>query len=281
MIDFISNLNYSKHCIYCEGLDLSIKEPKHHPSYEITTKCNLNCVYCYSKVAVKRGTAPKKGYYGDLNPKVITLSQYGEPLLIGAEGVARIVEGLREIFGDVRIDLQTNGTVDFTPLDGLIDIAMVSLDVSNAKSYKLVTGYDRFHDVLRNLEKALEMDCVVIVRSVHLPKFNDSELVELAKITGEMGVDELFIQPCSVYEDNLNDLMSIGFDIESSERLYDYLKVVCECKEYVNVVIPGCIKVVLDRIVEQIDDPNDLKFVKRRAVANVPKIRREWKFSLH
>ena len=72
-------------------------------------------------------TAPKPGYYGDLNPKVITISQYGEPLIVGVEKVARIIEYLKEKFGKVRIDLQTNGTIDFTELNGLIDIAMISL----------------------------------------------------------------------------------------------------------------------------------------------------------
>ncbi|HIP25025.1 MAG TPA: radical SAM protein, partial [Archaeoglobus profundus] len=144
----LQQLNFSKHCIYCEGLDLSIKEPRHHPSYEITTSCNLNCVYCYSRVALINKTAPKPGYYGDLNPKVITISQYGEPLIVGVEKVAKIIEYLREKFGKVRIDLQTNGTIDFTDLNDLIDIAMISLDVSNRESYKLITGVDMFNKVI-------------------------------------------------------------------------------------------------------------------------------------
>ncbi len=276
--DFLKDLKYPKHCVGCEGLDLSIKEPKHHPSYEITTYCNLNCIYCYSKVAIANKTAPKEGYYGDLNPKAITISQYGEPLTVGVDRVARIIEGLRERF-DARIDLQTNGTIDFTDLDGLIDIAMVSLDTANPKTYKLITGKDTFFQVLENVENALDMDCVLTVRSVHLPNVND--LVELSKLLGEMGVDEHFIQPCSVYKENLRDLTALGFDLERSESLYEYLKVVYDCSEFVKVVIPGCIKVTLDEILKQIDDLGDLKFVRRNAIARKPpEIRRDWRFKL-
>ena len=45
------------------------------------------------------------------------------------------------------------------------------------------------------------------------------------------------------------------------------------------VTIPGCIKVVLDKILEQLDDKDDLRFVKRKIIAqNPPKIRRDWRF---
>ena len=274
-------LNFSKHCVHCEGLDLSIKEPRHHPSYEITTSCNLNCVYCYSRVALINKTAPKPGYYGDLNPKVITISQYGEPLIVGVDKVARIIEYLREKFGKVRIDLQTNGTIDFTELNGLIDIAMISLDVSSRESYMLITGADMFNEVIKNIEKATDI-CTVIVRSVYLPDINDNELVELSKLLAEIGVDEHFIQPCSVYKECLNDLIRLGFNLEKAEYIYHYLEIVNKCKEFLEVTIPGCIKVVLDKILEQLDDINDLRFIKRRCIAqNPPKIRRDWKFYIN
>ncbi len=278
---FVFKVGYPLHCIHCEGLDLSIENPKHHPSYEITTRCNLNCIYCYSRVALLNGTAPKPGYYGDLNPKVVTVSQYGEPLLAGVDRVAKIIEALREKFGDVRVDLQTNGTIDFTDLDGLIDIVMISLDVSNAESYARITGSNRFHDVIENVENALDMDCIVTVRSVYLPGINDEELVELAEMLGEIGVDEHFVQPCSIYEEILGDLRRMGFDVERAENLYEYLRVVYECGKFVKAVIPGCIKVVLDEILGQLDDISDLKFVRRKALArNPPRIRRDWKFEI-
>jgi len=274
---FVFNVKHSKHCIHCEGLDKSVREPKHHPSYEITTNCNLRCVYCYSRVAIMKNTAPKPGYYGDLNPKVVTVSQYGEPLLLGVENVRRVVNFLRKKFGDVRIDLQTNGTFDFCNLD--VDIAMVSLDTSNPRSYEIITGSKRFYDVLENIKKSVG-SFTLIVRSVHLPGINDFELVELSKILCEIGVDEHFIQPCSVYRECLGDLLSLGFDLERSRSLYEYLRVVYRCGRHTKVSIPGCIRVALDEILSFLD-PKDLKFVKRESIArSPPKIRREWRFSI-
>ncbi len=274
---FVSNLKYSKHCIHCEGLDTSVKDPRHHPSYEVTTNCNLRCVYCYSRVAVINKTAPKPGYYGDLNPKVITISQYGEPLLVGTKRLNEIVKKLRDIFEDVRIDIQTNGTIDFCDIDA--DIVMVSLDTSNPKSYETITGSKKFYDVLENIKRSVN-NFTLIVRSVHLPGINDSELVKLSSILGEIGVDEHFIQPCSIYKEFLNDLLSLGFDLERSKSLYEYLKVVYRCCEFVKVSIPGCIKVVLDEIVKTLDVDN-LKFVKRNPIARgPPKIKRKWRFAI-
>ena len=164
-------------------------------------------------------------------------------------------------------------------MDGLINIAMISLDTSNAESYEVITGSNKFNDVINNIEKAVNMDCTVTVRSVFLPGINDEELVKLAEMLGEMGVDEHFVQPCSVYNECLKDLQKLGFDLEKSESLYDYLRIVYRCSEFVETVIPGCIKVILDEILKQLGDFNDLKFVRRSAIARKPpKIRRDWKF---
>ncbi|MEM2346473.1 MAG: radical SAM protein, partial [Archaeoglobaceae archaeon] len=74
MIDFIKKAKYSFHCKHCEGIS-EVENPKHHPSYEITLDCNLDCIFCYSKIAKSMGI-PKPGYYGDMNPKAITISQF-------------------------------------------------------------------------------------------------------------------------------------------------------------------------------------------------------------
>ncbi len=277
---FIRNVEYSKHCIHCEGLDLSIKDPKHHPSYEITTSCNLNCVYCYSRVALLNGTAPRPGYYGDENPRAITISQYGEPLLIGVKKVAYIIKRLREIFGDVRIDLQTNGTVDFSELNGLVDLAMVSLDSSNPDLYKRITGKNLFGIVIKNIEKSTDAGITTIVRSVYLPGINDDNIIELSKILKEIGVHEMFVQPCSVYNEFKDKLISMGFDMERAESIYDFLKVVYRCSLNLKTVIPGCMAVILKEILKQID-VNDLRFVKRRIIAiHPPRIKRNWRFTI-
>ncbi len=272
-------LEHPEHCVHCEGLDPSIRNPIHHPSYEITTSCNLSCAYCYSKVAVLRGTAPKEGYYGDERPRVITISQYGEPLMAGIERVAEIIESLRERFGNVRIDLQTNGTFEFSELDGLVDVVMVSLDVASREKYVRLTGRDLFESVVKNIERAADMDCTLTVRSVYLPGFNDDELVRLSEMLSDMGVDEHFIQPCSVYRECLEDLERLGFRLERAGVMGDYLKVVNRCRKNVKAVIPGCIKVVIDELLSSLEDPYEILLLRRNPVSSEPpRIRRRYLF---
>ncbi len=281
---FIEKMEIPSHCIFCEGVDLTIKEPKHHPSYEITTACNLNCIFCYSNVALKNKTAPKPGYYGDLSPKAITISQYGEPLLVGCEKVAYIIKKLKERFGDVigdvRIDLQTNGVfLDMDKLDGLVDIVMISLD-GFGKNYSKLTGVDAFDKVIKALNGVAKANCIGVVRSIHMPGINDEDLVKIAKMCDEIGINEFFLQPLSVYEENAEKLLKAGLNISKTENFSEFIKVVAKIQEEVcvNVKIPGCILSNLKDLMRKYDF-EDLMLLKRNSLAtSPPKIRREWRF---
>lgn len=279
---FIEKMEIPSHCIFCEGVDLTINEPRHHPSYEITTACNLSCIFCYSNVALKNKTAPKPGYYGDLNPKAITISQYGEPLLIGCEKVAYIIGKLKERFGDVRIDLQTNGVfLDMDKLDGLVDVVMVSLD-GFEKNYVKLTGVDAFDKVVRALSDVAKADCVGVVRSIHLPGINDDDLMEIAKICDEIGVDEMFLQPLSIYKENIEKLLKAGLDVDKAENLIEFFKAAMEIQDNVDIDVktPGCILLNFRELMSKYEF-EDLMFLRRNSIATAPPIiRREWKFEI-
>ncbi|MDI9645326.1 MAG: radical SAM protein [Archaeoglobales archaeon] len=272
--EFIKNVKFSKHCKFCEGIDDSIEDPKHHPSYEITKKCNLNCIFCYSRVAERSKTVPEPGYYGEMNPKVITISQYGEPFASGEKEVARIIDELRKIFGEVRIDIQTNGTYDLKILDGRADIVMISISAGKREKYAEICGVDAFPKVLENLKKVSGF-AYTIVRTVYLPGINDSELVDIAKIAAE--VDELFIQPVSVYRENLPSLNRLDFD--RAESIYDFIKSAFSVSEIANIRLPGCFLKNLKAFLENYDF-QELKFVKRNVFGDYPAIRRKRLFVL-
>ncbi|MCS7145012.1 MAG: radical SAM protein, partial [Archaeoglobaceae archaeon] len=148
MNDYIKKLKYPLHCEHCEGIS-DVENPKHHPSYEITNECNLDCIFCYSRIAKAKGL-PKPGYYGDMNPKAITISQFGEPLLAGEKEVIRIAKALREIFGEIRLDLQTNGVLLTPKICEEFDIIMISLDAGSREGYKRITKKDFFERVVEN-----------------------------------------------------------------------------------------------------------------------------------
>ena len=277
---FIEKMEIPAHCIFCEGLDLSIKNPRHHPSYEVTTACNLNCMFCYSNVALKNKTAPKPGYYGSLNPKAITISQYGEPLMVGCDRVAYIIKKLKERFGDVRIDLQTNGILlDMSKLEGLVDIVMVSLD-GFGDNYAKLTGVNAFNTVVKNLYGVVKADCIGVVRSIYMPGINDEDLVKIAIFCDEVGIDELFIQPISIYSENKIDLLNAGLNIDMAESLRAFFETTMKIQNLVKVAvkIPGCILTNIRDLMKKYEF-NDLMLLKRNSLANLPPIiRRSWRF---
>jgi MoaA/NifB/PqqE/SkfB family radical SAM enzyme len=272
---FVRKLKYPAHCIGCEGIDESVENPVHHPSYEVTPSCNLECIFCYSRIAKLKGKAPKPGYYGSLSPKAITISQYGEPFVAGSERVAYIITRLREMFGEVRIDIQTNGTlVDYEKVDGLVDIFMVSLDASNKESYFRLTGSKLFDKAVETIKTASK-SCRSVVRTIYLPGLNDGELRGIAEIASE--ADELFLQPVSLYRENEKLIELI--DISRAERIGDFLKAAYRISDVADVRIPGCILLNIRNFLKDYEF-GDIMFLRRSVFGNVPLMRREWRFEL-
>ncbi len=266
MMDFIRNLRHPLHCEHCEGI--SEKEnPKHHPSYEITQKCNLDCIFCYSRLA-----RVEPGYYGDLKPKAITISQFGEPLVAGEKEVIRVAKALRDIFGNVRLDLQTNGVLLSEKICEEFDIVMISLDAGSREGYLKITKRDFFDRVVENIKMSSEITYTA-VRTVFLPGVNDTELKRIAEIS--VRAEELFLQPVSLYRENRELLESI--DVERAESIGEFLKTAEMLSEIAEVRIPGCFIFNLKKALKTFT-VEELMFFHRNAFADSPKIEREWKF---
>lgn len=271
---FLGALPYPAHCIHCQGIDEKAENPVHHPSYEVTPSCNLKCIFCYSRIAELKGKAPKPGYYGSLNPRAITISQYGEPFVVGTERVVEIVRKLRERFGDVRIDIQTNGTIlDPEILGSEADIVMISLDAGSRESYAEITGRDHFEKVVENIERMSEQTYTA-VRTVFMPGVNDNEFERIAEIASN--ADELFLQPISIYKEN-TELMK-RLDVERAESLGEYIKTAFRLSEIAEVRIPGCLLLNMRRFLKEYD-VGDLLLVRRDAFGSMPIMQRDWQFS--
>lgn len=269
----LRKMRYPKHCIHCEGIDASIEHPLHHPSYEITAACNLRCIFCYSKIAEIKGTAPKPGYYGSLEPEVITISQYGEPFVVGNERVVEIIRKLKKMFGEVRIDIQTNGTLINPEVIGSeADIVMISLDAGSRESYIRITGADYFDRVVKNI-KEVAKNCYTVVRTVFMPGINDSELERIGEIANS--ADELFLQPISIYRENTYLMKNI--DVEMAESMGEFLKAAYRLSSITNIRIPGCLLLNIRGFLKKYD-VGDLMLIKRDAFGNVPLMHRKWRF---
>ncbi len=273
--ELIFEIDYPAHCVHCEGIDEKIKEPVHHPSYEITAACNLRCIFCYSRVAVMRKSAPKPGYYGTMQPKAITISQYGEPFVVGTEKVVGVIRELRRRFGEVRIDVQTNGTlIDPETLGNNPDIVMISLDAGSRENYRRITGGDFFEKVVENI-RVMSDFTYTVVRTIFMPGINDSELEKIAEIASD--ADELFLQPLSIYRENRELIEHVN--IEAVESMGEYLKAVQRASEISEVRIPGCLLLSLRKFVEKYGS-DTIMFLRRRVFGEVPTLQREWQFKI-
>lgn len=246
---FVDELMVPTHCQFCQGLDLSIENPVHHPSYELTPACNHDCIFCYSNVAVKLGKAPKPGYYGWENPRAITISQYGEPLL--SPRIVEVNKMLRRRFPEARLDLQTNGSL---LTEGLwqkldFDIVMISLDAASREKHKMITNADTFDNVVNALRiVGADKSVRSIVRTIFMPGINDEDIPKIAELAASFEVDEMMLQPLTVHKLNEERLRKAGLDFERAESIRELLKVAMGAKKYIDVRISGCLLVQLKKM---------------------------------
>ncbi|ADG12887.1 Radical SAM domain protein [Methanocaldococcus infernus ME] len=258
----VKRLKVVKHCIGCEGLNLEIENPEHHPSLELTQACNLNCPFCYSKLKKVR-----RGLYGDLDKaEALTISQYGEPLL-DIEGVKKGIE-LGKSYG-LRVDLQTNGVLlneellkEFKDLG--LDIVMISL--SSISKYKELYGKNFVDKVLENIRLASKY-FHTIVRAIYLPGVNEKDLMEIAKLN----VDEIMVHHLIIYNDKIIEKLKI--DKNRLGSIKDLLFLVDEMNKIskANVTIKGCLLVQLKEM-----DGFILSNVKYDSFSEVPEIKRKY-----
>ncbi|ABR54846.1 Radical SAM domain protein [Methanococcus vannielii SB] len=268
--NIVKDLKVIKHCIGCEGLNLKNDDPHHHPTIEITTECNHDCIFCYSKL-----TSVKAGLYGDLEKfKAVTISQYGEPLIY-PEKVKNAIKFVKS--KNLRCDLQTNGSLltesllkEFKELG--LDILMISLSSDNKKSHSILSKEVNFDKILENV-KISSNYFHTIVRSVYIPGFNDDELVNLGRILNETNVKEMMIHQLVIHPENLKELETTG-NLNEVGKIKDLLLLIQKIKNVapnLNVTIKGCLLVYLKTM-----DGFILNSINSDCISEVPTIKREY-----
>ncbi|MCS3900712.1 radical SAM protein [Methanococcus voltae] len=270
--DIVKDLKITKHCIGCEGLDLNNKDPHHHPSIEITQKCNHNCIFCYSKLS-----KVKAGLYGNIDENsAITISQYGEPLTY-PEKVKKAVEYVKS--NNKRCDLQTNGSLLNKELikelkELGLDMIMISLssDSKNPEKHFELSQCDNYSTVVKNIKLCAE-NFHTIVRSIYIPKYNEEELINLAKEMDNIGVQEIMVHQLIVHKSNASEIEKIT-NIDEIGYVKDLLVLVNNMKKEapnVNITIKGCLLVYLQDM-----DGFILNNIKTDCISEVPSIKREY-----
>jgi len=123
----------------------------HSLRFSITTRCNLNCIYCHAEGEKKDSTQKKVFISAELVTAIARVASVhfninrikfsgGEPLL--RDDLADIVHGIKEFEGDISVT--TNGTLLSKYAADLADAGLnrvnVSLDTINEERYNFITA---------------------------------------------------------------------------------------------------------------------------------------------
>lgn len=184
-----------------------------HIDLGVTSVCNINCRYCYGKIMKKTS---------DLRRTDMSLETMHNLFMdckqIGVRSIALTGEGENTLnpdfydaikfARDIKLDLglATNGVE--LKSEGMVDLLSslvylrFNISAATKSGYKIVHGVNQFEKVIDNIKK-----CVRIKKEMSYPTTiglqmviideNFDEIVPLAELGQELGVDYLVMKPCS------------------------------------------------------------------------------------
>jgi len=166
--------------------------------WEITGRCNLNCVHCFANVNSDAGFSKNElttsealhiiEQFKDINVGKVLLTG-GEPLL--RKDIELIIQNIRKQSDDIIIDLQTNGLlINDNLIACLKENAVKELSISldgPQNTYRRVRGQNvDFQKLLKNIENLTALGIIVSCAMVLNKETIDTleETIELAKSVG-------------------------------------------------------------------------------------------------
>jgi MoaA/NifB/PqqE/SkfB family radical SAM enzyme len=197
---------------------------------ETTNRCNLLCTTCPRTYAELE---PPADMSWDLFTRIVdqvpeakraVLHGVGEPMLV--KNLAAMVRYLKD--RGVYVLFNTNGTVlndknGRALIDAGLDELRVSLDASNAASYKAIRGKNYFHRILRNVKAFRELQeregATVPRVSAWLTGLKETiaELPAFVRVAADIGVKEVYLQRLVFFEED-----SIGL-ARPDQALYEQM----------------------------------------------------------
>src|SRR5680860_962128 len=169
----------------------------------LTDRCNLRCFYCMPEEGIELIEKPNimsleeiialARTFRDLGVDTIRLTG-GEPLV--RKNFGYLVEELAKL--GVTLKITTNGIMLDKYLDlfqkiGLRKISL-SLDTLDKAKSVFITKRDYFERILKNLEKALQMDMQVKLNIVLIKGVNDNEINDFIELTKHKNLTIKFIE---------------------------------------------------------------------------------------
>lgn len=210
-----------------------------HIDVGLSKGCNIRCEYCFG---VLQGNFYRKGsevYFprepllryvreaGEIGVRSMAFVGEGEPLL-NPNVYEAIVEGKK---AGVDIALGTNGILLDTSRIGeeaLEHLSWIRFNLSAAsdEAYRRVHRSKEFTTVLNKIrfavatKKRKNLDLTIGIQMVLIPT-NVDQVVSLAKLGKELGVDYLVIKQCS---DTVENALGVYKKMDEYDNFYDILK---------------------------------------------------------
>ena len=170
----------------------------------VTSRCNFRCLYCMPNTPFS--WEPKENLLSyeemfefikiaiDNGIKKIRLTG-GEPLL--RKNLDKFIKMIAE-YADIDLALTTNGYFLEKTAETLKDAGLkrvnISLDSLNRETYQKIAQKDVFDDVIKGIEKAIEVGLKVKLNSVLLKGVNDNEVMALYEYAKKIKVPIRYIE---------------------------------------------------------------------------------------
>ncbi len=171
----------------------------------LTQKCNFRCLYCMPKVPFEY--VPKENVltyeelflfvklFIDKGGKKIRLTG-GEPLV--RKDVYKFIKMINDYKNDIDIALTTNAFLLEEQAADLYNAGLkrinISLDTLDEKKAKMLSQKNILPNVLRGIDKALELGFKIKTNCVALKNINENELCDVLDYSKDRGIEIRFIE---------------------------------------------------------------------------------------
>ncbi len=178
----------------------------------ITDLCNMRCLYCMPEKGIQKKPHTAFLSYEEL-VSIVKASvplgidklriTGGEPLV--RKGILGFIQSLGEIDGIREITMTTNGSLLGDMAEPLKNAGItrfnISIDSLQEDRYREITRGGELKDVLRGIDKALELDMKPVkLNAVVIGGYNEEELEDFANLTYDQPIDVRFIELMPVGE---------------------------------------------------------------------------------
>lgn len=168
----------------------------------LTERCNLNCVYCGNNACYSdneltcRQIISLVGAFAKCGITKVRLTG-GEPLV--RNDICDIVRGIKAIDGIKKIVLTTNGILLKKYAKELkqagLDAVNISLDSTDEKIYREMTGYDNIQRVFDGIKEAQNVGLSPVrINAVLIKGINERSAKDLIKLSRDNEIDVRFIE---------------------------------------------------------------------------------------